>query len=256
LAVSLMVAVFVLVLAGCAYKIEGKKTGFDYIFGNHDTISTVSVNQESRKDSGSSTMQISPTIDKKVFLTFDDGPDSVITPIVLDILDMKDVKATFFVIGTSAEKNPELIKKIAQKGHSLGNHTYNHKYNDVYSGTKGFIDSIKQNEELLFKIAGQRPSVVRAPGGEVRNNNALNRALAQYGYRLVSWNVESYDSRKPYPDGPKIIESIREQTGKQELWSGMVVIMHDGSGHMSTVRALPTVIDLLRNEGFQFDVLQ
>jgi peptidoglycan/xylan/chitin deacetylase (PgdA/CDA1 family) len=240
LAVPFVVAVFVLVLAGCAQK----------------NIRTVSKNLESRKDSGSSTVQRSPTINKKVFLTFDDGPDSIITPIVLDILDMKDVKATFFVIGTSAEKNPELIKKIVQKGHALGNHTYNHRYDDIYSGTKGFIDSVKQNEELLFKIAGQRPRVVRDPGGEVRNNNVLNQTLAQYGYRLVSWNVESYDSRKPYPDGREIIESIRKQTGKQELWSGMVVIMHDSSGHISTVRALPTVIDLLLNEGFQFDVFK
>jgi len=197
-----------------------------------------------------------PEQEKKVYLTFDDGPDRVITPLILDILDSYKAKATFFVVGTNIEKNPEILQDIVKRGHAIGNHTYNHLYSDVYSGFDSFLKSIRLNEELIFRVVGQRPRVVRDPGGEVRKSELLKRLLAQNGYRLVDWNIDSHDSRTPNYNGPEIIESIRQQSQNKKLWPNMVIIMHDGSGHMNTVRALPTVLDMLVSQGFQFEVIK
>ena len=193
---------------------------------------------------------------KKAYLTFDDGPDSVVTQLILDTLDRYGVKGTFFVVGTEIEKNPEVLKDIVERGHAIGNHTYNHRYEDIYSRRGGFLESIKKNEELIFRITGQRPVIVREPGGAARNSTTLRQIMAENGYRMVYWNVESYDSRKPYLDSPEIIEKIRQQSGKKQLWPEMIIIMHDGQGHLNTARALPTVIEMLKRQGFRFDVLK
>ncbi len=193
---------------------------------------------------------------KKVYLTFDDGPDSLITPLILDILDGYGAKATFFVVGTNVEKNPEILRDIVKRGHAVGNHTYNHRYSDVYSGGDGFLRSIRLNDELIFQTIGQRTRVVRDPGGEVRKSESLKRLLAHNGYQLIDWNVDSHDSRVPSPSAPEIIENIRRQIMQEHLWPGVIILMHDGPGHMNTVRALPTVLDMLVNQGFQFEVLK
>ena len=193
---------------------------------------------------------------KKVYLTFDDGPDSVVTPLILDTLDSYGIKATFFVVGTEIEKYPEILRDTAERGHSIGNHTFNHRYQGIYSGKNSLLESIRQNEETIFRITGKRPQMVRDPGGAVRKSESAKKFLAEKGYRLVDWNVESYDSRKPYLTATEIIEKIRQQSLQEDLWPEMIIIMHDGKGHMATARALPTVIDMLQNQGFQFEALK
>jgi len=193
---------------------------------------------------------------KKVYLTFDDGPDSVVTPLILDTLDSYGIRATFFVVGTEIEKHPEVLRDTAERGHAIGNHTYNHRYQGISSGKNSLVESIRKNEELIFRITGKRPQMVRDPGGAVRKSGSAQKFLAEQGYRIVDWNVESYDSRKPYLTAPEIIEKIRQQSLKEDLWPEMIIIMHDGKGHMATARALPTVIDMLQNQGFQFETLK
>lgn len=259
--VVLILAVIVLtVFPGCVYQTGSKHTGLTYIMdqvraGADDRPSQRSTSTAAPGKRESTALQI-PRVDKTVYLTFDDGPDITNTPMVLNILDNYGVKATFFVVGTNIEKNPEIFKDTVKRGHAIGNHTYNHKYNDVYSGTGGFMESIKTNEELIFRYTGQRPRIVRDPGGEARNNGSLKRVLAQNGYWLVDWNVDSHDSRKPSPEGAEIVENIRWQMMNKNLWPGVVILMHDGAGHLNSVRALPTVIEMLQNQGFKFEVLK
>ncbi len=274
----IFLALFLSVLnQGCVAKNRVGATGFSYIFQESRTLTEQAFHNTGAgktgdsgetgsggktgngDETGSSEIDESPfpgpgeaAGEKKVYLTFDDGPDSVVTTLILDILDHYAIKATFFVVGTEIEKNPGMLRDIARRGHSLGNHTYNHRYQDIYSGRDSFLESIKKNEELIFSITGQRPKIVRDPGGAVRKSGYMQDSLAESGYRLVDWNVESYDSRKPSLTAPEIIEKVRQQTRKKELWPHMVIIMHDGRGHMATARALPTIIDMLQNQGFQF----
>lgn len=265
----LALAALLIVTTGCSGK-PGQKTGFGYLqqqFREMDSegVQTVTPDnrQVSRRDvvsspeSGNTSSQAiqQPTVAKKVYLTFDDGPDDVNTPLLLDILDSYGVKATFFVIGTNIEKHPGVLREILRRGHTIGNHTYNHKYDDIL-GNDGFIRSIRLNEEVIYRTVGVRPYVIRDPGGKMRNSTTVRQILAQNKYWLAEWNVDSYDSRKPNLTAPQIIENIRLQAQNRKVWPQMVILMHDGRGHLNTARALPTIIEMLKNDGFTFEVLK
>ena len=225
------------------------RTGFGYISAEPQLVLAFN-------DTHTEPEIVKADVAQKVYLTFDDGPDYTNTPMVLDILDTYGVKATFFVVGTNIAKNPEILKDIVARGHALGNHTYSHRYNEIYASSASFLKSVKTNEDLIYQLVRQRPSVVRDPGGVARNNNSLKGVLHQNGYRLVHWNIDSYDSRKQSSEGEDIVENIRQQAMKKYLWSQMVILMHDGPGHINTVRALPTIIEMLKSQGFEFEVLK
>lgn len=270
----LIMALTVLLIftTGCSVK-PGQKTGFGYLqdqFGQIESGGVETTDSDSKKrppkdvkqgtasgNSNSQQIQHSKsTVVKKVYLTFDDGPDDINTPLLLDVLDSYGVKATFFLIGTNIEKHPGILKEIVKRGHAIGNHTYNHKYEDIYSGNGGFINSIRLNEELIYRNVGIRPHIIRDPGGKIWNNTAIRQALTQNKYWLSEWNVDSYDSSKPTLTAPQIIENIRTQAQNRKVWPQMVILMHDSKGHFNTVRALPTIIEMLKNEGFTFEVLK
>lgn len=246
-AVLIIVAVTLLAFPGCLNY--AKQAGFGFI--NTDS-NPVPVEQDRVAVAAVSEV----TVNKKVYLTFDDGPDYTNTPMILDTLDDYGIKATFFVIGTNIEKHPDILQDIAKRGHALGNHTYSHKYKEIYASSDSFLRSVRTNEELIFRLTGQRPDIVRDPGGAARNNKSLNGLLDRNGYRLVHWNVDSYDSRTVSSEGEDIIENIRLQAQKKHLWPEMIILLHDGKGHMNTVRALPTIIEMLKSQGFKFDVMK
>ena len=101
---------------------------------------------------------------KVVYLTFDDGPSSDITPQILDVLDSKNVKATFFVVHFS-EKNAELVKREANSGHTVALHGYTHTYSEVYQSADSCLDNFKKIQEQVYETIGQRPNIIRFPGG-------------------------------------------------------------------------------------------
>lgn len=241
--------VLVVILAASTGCLNYTQTGFGYIGTEPQVVLAFN-------DTHAVPETKKAAVTQKVYLTFDDGPDYTNTPMVLDILDTYGVKATFFVVGTNIAKNPEILKDIVARGHALGNHTYSHRYSEVYASSASFLKSVKTNEDLIYQLVRQRPRVVRDPGGVARNNNTLKGLLNQNGYRLVHWNVDSYDSRKQSSEGEDIVENIRQQTMKKKTWPQMVILMHDGSGHIDTVRALPTIIEMLKSQGFEFDVLR
>lgn len=266
---KLKVAAFVILLllaalgTSCLSKSTGKTTGFKYILSKGLAQSSPKGSlQHQDKQEKQEKPQIKPQLTqapsgmKTVYLTFDDGPNNTETPMILDILDSYGVKGTFFVVGTNIEHYPEVLKEEIRRGHAIGNHTYDHKYGEVYASDAAFLGSIRKNESLIFEIGGIRPKIVRDPGGEVRNNKILKDMLAKNGYSLVDWNIDSYDSRKPSLDGAQIVESVRRQAANPRIWPQMVILMHDGKGHMNTVRALPTIIEMLKSQGFKFGTLE
>ncbi|MFA5536841.1 MAG: polysaccharide deacetylase family protein [Bacillota bacterium] len=189
---------------------------------------------------------------KIVYLTFDDGPDPDNTPAVLEILEDYGIKATFFVLGVNAEKHPELIQQIYQGGHVVGNHTWNHVEKDTYGSDESFWDSVKKTEDLVYDIVGERIKLIREPYGRFLTNTKKQKMIREEGYGLLHWNVDSYDSRSPIPDAETIFENVKRQAAKERLWPSMVVLIHDGGNHGTSVEALPKIIEYLLDQGFVF----
>ncbi|SDO66126.1 Peptidoglycan/xylan/chitin deacetylase, PgdA/CDA1 family [Paenibacillus sp. yr247] len=183
-----------------------------------------------------------------VYLTFDDGP-SKLTGQVLDILEKEDVKATFFALGEQSQAHPELVKRIVQDGHTLGNHSYNHVYKELYSDFQTFWDQIQRSEDVFAGIADVRPQLVRAPGGTYTNFDAYYYYLMdQAGYTVVDWNVDSGDSKRSRVPVNEIWQTIKESPLEHEI----NILFHDGSGHESTVEVLPQVIAYYKKLGYAF----
>ncbi|AWB46792.1 polysaccharide deacetylase [Paenibacillus sp. CAA11] len=186
-----------------------------------------------------------------VYLTFDDGP-SKLTSQVLDILEEKKIGATFFVLGQMAKQSPEVIRRIADEGHAIGNHTFNHKYNELYHHFSAFWQQIKQTEEIVREITGSRPQLVRAPGGTFGHfDKNYFKLLKDAGYAVFDWDVDSGDSKRKGVPAAEILSNIQ----KSPLKDRMVVLLHDGAGHEETVRALPQIISYYQSKGYRFETL-
>ena len=87
--------------------------------------------------------------EKRVFLTFDDGPSKTVTPLILDLLKQENIKATFFVLGNRVEQNPEILKRIFEEGHYIANHGYSHKYSNIYTSIQSVLDEYNKTEQCI-----------------------------------------------------------------------------------------------------------
>ncbi|WP_165452797.1 polysaccharide deacetylase [Paenibacillus thalictri] len=187
-----------------------------------------------------------------VYLTFDDGP-SKLTGRVLDILQDEGVKATFFVLGNEARQRPDTVRRIVQEGHALGNHSYNHVYSELYgAGFSPFWKQIQKTEDILNDIAGVRPALVRAPGGTYGNFDPFYfYYMEQAGYSVFDWNIDSGDASRAGVKASEITATVKKGPFRHEV----ILLMHDGSGHDESVKALPEVIHLFKDKGYTFSVL-
>jgi len=192
---------------------------------------------------------------KVIYLTFDDGPDPENTPVVLAILKEKNIKATFFVLGTEIEKYPDLLKSIYDEGHAIGNHSYNHIYSELYQSTNTYIEQLHHNDAIIKSILNVRPHISRAPGGSAGSfTTAYWDILKKQGYIEVGWNISSGDASHAKAD--QLLNNIIHQTKNNEfLWSHAILLMHDGKGHVETVKALPHIINFYKEQGFDFHVI-
>ena len=133
------------------------------------------------------------TEEKVVAITFDDGPDPKYTPILLEILHQKGVRATFFVLGNQAEKYPQILVWMYRAGHEIGNHGYSHP--DMNRLNRAQIYSeIKKAEKVILAAVGIRPNSYRPPGGVV--TPAVLRATYEAGYQLIHWSIDPKDWRR------------------------------------------------------------
>ncbi|WP_127610008.1 MULTISPECIES: polysaccharide deacetylase [Paenibacillus] len=183
-----------------------------------------------------------------VYLTFDDGP-SAFTPQVLDVLKEEEVRATFFVLGEQAEARPHVVKRIVEEGHAIGNHSYNHVYKELYSNFGAYWEQLQRTEQILFDATGVRTPLVRAPGGTAGNFDAfyfylLNRG----GYSVFDWTIDSEDARKAGATAEDIAHTVAQGPFRHEV----TVLMHDGPGHEQTLKALPKIIKLFKDQGYRF----
>ena len=193
---------------------------------------------------------------KIVYLTFDDGPSDKITPQILDTLKKYNVKATFFVIGNLAEIHPDLIKRIHEEGHVIGNHSYSHKYKHIYSSTTNFINELRTTENVLKDILGEEyeTKIIRFPGGSFgKKKEVFRKAAVDNGYSYYDWNSLNGDAEGHNISKNRLIQRFKTTSkGKKQL----TVLMHDINTKKTTVEALPEIIECLQQNGYEFDTLK
>ncbi|SPF54767.1 Polysaccharide deacetylase family protein [Candidatus Desulfosporosinus infrequens] len=194
-----------------------------------------------------------PEPQKIAYLTFDDGPYPQTTPRILKILKDEDVKATFFVVGRQVARYPDLLKSEYEQGEGIGNHSYTHDYQLLYRSPVAFLAEIKQTEELIYKTIGVRPKIVRAPGGtqghfHINYYNALDAA----DYLIYDWNVSTGDADASLVPADQLVRNLETQVSNK---SRMIILMHDAGAKVTTVDALPRIIQYLKQQGYSFGAI-
>lgn len=185
--------------------------------------------------------------DGVVYLTFDDGPVEAITVPILDILKEYGVPATFFTLGSYGEKNPEILKRQAEEGHTVANHSYSHQ-KKIFNALETFKGEVEKTNEVIKNATGNEVKFIRIPYG-TKLNSAYKEYLASIGMESISWNCESYDSRTPKRTADQILEGVKSTSkGKKEV----IVIMHDTYGKSETVKALPSIIEYFQSLNYEF----
>ncbi len=178
-----------------------------------------------------------------IMLTFDDGPDPVITPQVLALLKEFDAKAVFFCIGKKMQLYPELVSAIVAEGHILANHTFNHSNAVGFASTQTVIDELEQTEKLIVQHTHRSYKLFRPPFGVTNPNIA--KAVQLLGYKVVGWNVRSFDTVSRNEEA--VLKRISEN-----LLPGAIVLFHDTAAITPSV--LKEFMLLVRKKGFNFNI--
>ena len=196
------------------------------------------------------------TGEKRVFLTFDDGPSKPVTPFILDLLKRENIPATFFILGTNAQYNTELIKREFDEGHYVANHGFSHRYAQVYSTPQATLDEFYQTEQIIKDALGNqeyRSNLFRFPGGSnggiyhtaKQNSKAF---LLENGIAYLDWNSLSQDAAGSYTK-EQLLQNVIDTIGDKE---SVVILMHDASDKILTYEMLPDLINYLRENGYSF----
>ena len=197
---------------------------------------------------------------KKIAITFDDGPDPEWTPKILDVLKEKGVKATFFLIGVEAEKNAGLTKRIYAEGHEIGNHTFTHP--DISNISKRYFEvELNLTERFFEGKLGVKPVLFRPPYSIDQEPDTADEVrplelAQQLGYITIGDKVDPNDWREdPRRPANEIVADVMKSLPPCDpgnVACGNIVLLHDGGGNRSeTVKALPLIIDGLRQRGYE-----
>lgn len=183
-----------------------------------------------------------------LYLTFDDGPNGVATPVVLETLEREGVPAAFFMVGRHVRLFPELARRAAAAGHEIGNHTDSHV--KLHARTPARIRrELEAAHATIVDATGSVPRTFRAPHGF--RNPFVGAAAARLGYRVFGWSFGVWDTARPG------VEEIRRRM-RAKLRPGAILLLHDGDGYdtrgdrSQTAAALPGIIADARAAGYEF----
>ena len=191
-----------------------------------------------------------------IYLTFDDGPSSSITPKLLDILKQKGVKATFFVINHSSDLD-YLIKREYNEGHTVALHSYTHNYKTVYSSVNGYFNDLDLISNKVERLIGVKSKIIRFPGGSSNTISrkyktgimkTLTNEVIVRGYHYFDWNVSSGDAGGAKTKNDvynNVIKGLRKGRAN-------IVLMHDFENNNKTLNAISDIIDYGTNNGYEF----
>ena len=195
--------------------------------------------------------------DKIAYLTFDDGPSNLITPIILDVLKENDIQATFFLLGNRIKANASIVKRTYEEGHYIANHGYSHVYKDIYVSPEAVLEEYNKTEETI-RVALEVPEysshLFRFPGGSVggkytRVKNDAKQLLYDNGIVYLDWNSLTGDSEGKLTKEAMLAHLDGTSEGKGNV---LVVLMHDSSDKILTAEILQDAINLLRGKGYEF----
>ncbi len=193
--------------------------------------------------------------EKIAYLTFDDGPSKSVTPLLLDLLKQENIKATFFVLGSRAELNGDLIKREYDEGHYIANHGYSHIYGNIYQTPESVLEEYTRTRDIIKNILNTDYDghLFRFPGGSSGGKyNSIKveakKILDENNIAYVDWNALSNDAA-----GAKtkeaIIQNTKDTVGTK---NSVVILMHDAGDKILTYESLPEIIAYLREQGYNF----
>ncbi|ACL69401.1 LysM peptidoglycan-binding domain-containing protein [Halothermothrix orenii] len=181
-----------------------------------------------------------------IALTFDDGPDNIYTPKILDILKKYNVRATFFLMGSRADRYPDIVKRMVREGHIVANHTWSHVNLNKTTSSR-FYNEITNTSNTIKNHTSLTPALVRPPYGAV--STSVIKRLKNMGFKVIFWSVDSRDWNTQ--DVDKILINTLPNVRKDSI-----ILFHSagGEGHdlSATVRALPELINTLRMLDYRF----
>jgi len=179
-----------------------------------------------------------------VLLRFDDGPDPIYTPLILDILKKRNVTALFAVMGNKAEKYPEIVKRMQTENHIIANHTFSHPYNILLLGYRKIYEQIDHTNAVIEAITGRKPEYFCPPIGH--KNPIIGKAIRTLGMKPVMWDIRTRDTNAASDEIIlKIIKKMKPPA---------IVLLHDGilpwskNNRNDTLHALPEILNLLENK--------
>jgi len=183
----------------------------------------------------------SDAVEKVVSLTFDDGPHPAFTEAVLDILKTHEIRATFFVKGRNAALFPDLIRRLHDEGHIIGNHSWSHHYFFDLFPARRMKNEIRETNLIIRDITGEIPVLFRPPYGVT--NPAVARAVRDENYIVIGWNIRSCDTT--LKDPIKIAQRIQNR-----LNPGSIILLHDN--RKGSEKILKEVISIVKKNGYKF----
>lgn len=178
--------------------------------------------------------------DKKIALTFDDGPNPDFTLKALQILKHYNAKATFFCIGQNIEKHPEILRAIADDGHDIGNHSFFHDLMIDFNSTERWLQEIKQTDNNIQKITGKKTILFRPPFGVTTPK--LAKALKVTEHKVIGWNIRSFDTVIKNPQN--ILKRITKR-----IHPGAIILLHDKQPNVLLV--LEHLLQFLQEHEYQ-----
>ncbi len=191
------------------------------------------------------------TDEKKVYLTFEDGPSQQ-TERILDVLKNENVKATFFVIGHTDSYSKRIYRRIVDEGHTLGMHSFSHIYNELYKSEESFTNDLVKLQDYLQKVTGVTSMVYRFPGGSGYQGSKvpmkqLFQVLQKKGISYYDWNVVNGDNTGKQLTKQQMIDNVLKGV---EQFPVSMVQMHDASDKRTTADSIKELIHQLQSEGY------
>ena len=194
---------------------------------------------------------------KRVFLTFDDGPSKSVTIPILDILKENNVKATFFVLGSNAERYPEIVKRAYREGHYIANHSFTHVYANIYASPQNVLDEYNRTEIAIKNAIGNQnynSRLFRFPGGTSGGKYANTKKdavnlLNQNNVAHLDWNALTADAAG-LENVDEMLKYVEKTIGNK---NSVVILMHDTGIKKGTSELLPRLIQMLKEKGYVFE---
>ena len=187
------------------------------------------------------------TSSKELWLTFDDGPEEIVTDFILDTLKKLNIKASFFLIGEQIVKFPELTKKILENGHFIGNHSFSHIHG-YFNKNEKYIYDIEMGQKIInekaVEMGIEKSNIFRPPFGRITSSQIK---LLKHKYKIIMWDVFSWDFKK------KISKKRLFNNVTKNISAGSIIVFHNNNkSYNNLVESLENILIELKKQGYSF----